>query len=49
MGQEEVFFDAIINNELETANPFKKSKFKVEVKEFDRNGQEISWTIYPLF
>ncbi|MDQ4072766.1 MAG: B12-binding domain-containing radical SAM protein [Thermoproteota archaeon] len=34
------FFDAIINNELETANPFKKSEFKVEVKEFDRNGRK---------
>lgn len=30
------FFDALINNELETANPFKKNPFKVEIKEFDR-------------
>jgi radical SAM superfamily enzyme YgiQ (UPF0313 family) len=34
------FFDAIINNDLETANPFKKSKFKVEVKEFNRLGRK---------
>jgi len=34
------FFDSIINNELDTANPFKKSKFKVEVKEFNRNGRK---------
>lgn len=34
------FFDAIINNELETANPFKKSKFKVEIKEFNRNNRK---------
>lgn len=30
------FFDALINNELETANPFKKNPFKVEIKEFER-------------
>ncbi|MGN6347385.1 MAG: B12-binding domain-containing radical SAM protein [Candidatus Nitrosocosmicus sp.] len=34
------FFDAVINNELETANPFKKSKFKVEIKEFNRNNRK---------
>lgn len=34
------FFDAVINNELETANPFKKSKFKVEIKEFNRNDRK---------
>ena len=28
------FFDAVINGELETSNPFKKSEFKVEIKEF---------------
>jgi radical SAM superfamily enzyme YgiQ (UPF0313 family) len=28
------FFDAVIRGDLETANPFKKSEFKVEVKEF---------------
>jgi radical SAM superfamily enzyme YgiQ (UPF0313 family) len=32
------FFDAVANGELETANPFKKSEFKVEIKEFPRNG-----------
>jgi radical SAM superfamily enzyme YgiQ (UPF0313 family) len=32
------FFDAIINNELDTANPFKKNPFKVEIKEFERSG-----------
>jgi radical SAM superfamily enzyme YgiQ (UPF0313 family) len=47
------FFDAIINNELETANPFKKSKFKVEVKEFNRNnrkyhGRFIHYSDEPL-
>jgi len=30
------FFNALINNELETANPFKKNPFKVEIKEFER-------------
>jgi radical SAM superfamily enzyme YgiQ (UPF0313 family) len=34
------FFDALINNELETANPFKKSKFRVEVKEFIRKDRK---------
>ncbi|MGI0025023.1 MAG: radical SAM protein, partial [Nitrososphaera sp.] len=33
------FFDALIAGEFETANPFKKSQFKVEIKEFDRNGR----------
>ena len=34
------FFDALINGEMETANPFRKnSMFKVEVKEFSRNGR----------
>jgi radical SAM superfamily enzyme YgiQ (UPF0313 family) len=32
------FFDALINGEMETANPFKKSDFKVEIKEFSRDG-----------
>src|SRR5512133_1573728 len=32
------FFDAVANGELETANPFTKSEFKVEIKEFPRNG-----------
>ncbi|HEY9385666.1 MAG TPA: radical SAM protein [Nitrososphaeraceae archaeon] len=34
------FFDALINGEMETANPFKKSKFKVEIKEFARDNNE---------
>jgi radical SAM superfamily enzyme YgiQ (UPF0313 family) len=34
------FFDAIINGEMETANPFKKREFKVEIKEFVRNGKK---------
>ncbi len=34
------FFDAIINGEMETANPFKKTEFKVEIKEFARNGRK---------
>jgi radical SAM superfamily enzyme YgiQ (UPF0313 family) len=32
------FFDALINGEMETANPFKKREFKVEIKEFARDG-----------
>jgi radical SAM superfamily enzyme YgiQ (UPF0313 family) len=34
------FFDALINNDLETANPFKKSEFKVEIKEFSKNDRK---------
>ena len=30
------FFDAAMAGDFETANPFKKSKFKVEIKEYDR-------------
>lgn len=30
------FFDAAIAGDFETANPFKKSKFRVEIKEYDR-------------
>jgi radical SAM superfamily enzyme YgiQ (UPF0313 family) len=30
------FFDAAIAGDFETANPFKKSKFKIEIKEYDR-------------
>jgi radical SAM superfamily enzyme YgiQ (UPF0313 family) len=33
------FFDALIGGELETANPFKKSPFKVEIKEFTREDK----------
>ena len=32
------FFDTAINGELDEANPFKKSEFKVEIKEFNGNG-----------
>lgn len=32
------FFDALIGGEFDQANPFKKSDFKVEVKEFNGNG-----------
>jgi radical SAM superfamily enzyme YgiQ (UPF0313 family) len=35
-----MFFDALINGEMETANPFKKNKFKVEIKEFNRENQK---------
>jgi radical SAM superfamily enzyme YgiQ (UPF0313 family) len=35
-----MFFDALINGEMETANPFKKNKFKVEIKEFNRDSQK---------
>jgi radical SAM superfamily enzyme YgiQ (UPF0313 family) len=35
-----MFFDALINGEMETANPFKKNKFKVEIKEFNRDDQK---------
>ena len=34
------FFDALIDGEMDTANPFKKSKFKIDIKEFSRNGRE---------
>jgi radical SAM superfamily enzyme YgiQ (UPF0313 family) len=34
------FFDSLINGEMETANPFKKNKFKVEIKEFNRDNQQ---------
>ena len=34
------FFDALIDGEMDTANPFKKSKFKTDIKEFSRNGRE---------
>ncbi len=34
------FFDAVINGELETSNPFKKSEFKVEIKEFVRSDRK---------
>jgi radical SAM superfamily enzyme YgiQ (UPF0313 family) len=33
------FFDALINGEMENANPFKKTEFKIEIKEFTRNGK----------
>ena len=35
------FFDALIAGEFDTANPFKKSQFKVEIKEFVRNGSAM--------
>jgi radical SAM superfamily enzyme YgiQ (UPF0313 family) len=34
------FFDALINGEMEIANPFKKKEFKVEIKEFERNDRK---------
>jgi len=35
------FFDTLINGELDEANPFKKSEFKVEIKEFGNgNGKK---------
>lgn len=34
------FFDALINGDMETANPFKKNKFKVEIKEFNREDRK---------
>jgi radical SAM superfamily enzyme YgiQ (UPF0313 family) len=34
------FFDAVINGELETSNPFKKREFKVEIKEFVKNDRK---------
>ena len=34
------FFDSLINGEMEIANPFKKNKFKVEIKEFYRDNQQ---------
>ena len=35
-----MFFDALINGDMETANPFKKNKFKVEIKEFNRENRQ---------
>jgi radical SAM superfamily enzyme YgiQ (UPF0313 family) len=34
------FFDSLIKGEMEIANPFKKNKFKVEIKEFNRDNQQ---------
>ena len=34
------FFDAVINGELETSNPFKKREFKVEIKEFVKSDRK---------
>lgn len=34
------FFDALINGEMETVNPFKKREFKVEIKEFAGDGRK---------
>jgi radical SAM superfamily enzyme YgiQ (UPF0313 family) len=34
------FFDALINGEMEIADPFKKREFKVEIKEFERNDRK---------
>ena len=34
------FFDAVINGELDTSNPFKKSEFKVEIKEFVKSERK---------
>src|SRR5215213_2458659 len=35
------FFDALIAGECDMANPFKKSQFKVEIKEFVRNDRKF--------
>ncbi|MFL6348309.1 MAG: B12-binding domain-containing radical SAM protein, partial [Nitrososphaeraceae archaeon] len=37
-GAGRMFFDSLINGEMEIANPFKKTKFKIDIKEFPRNG-----------
>ncbi|HET7391898.1 MAG TPA: radical SAM protein [Nitrososphaeraceae archaeon] len=34
------FFDALIDGEMETANPFKKTKFKIDIKEFSRKERK---------
>ena len=34
------FFDSLIGGEMETANPFKKTEFKVEIKEFHKNDRD---------
>ncbi len=34
------FFDALIDGGMDTANPFKKSKFKIDIKEFSRNDRK---------
>jgi radical SAM superfamily enzyme YgiQ (UPF0313 family) len=33
------FFDALIHGEMENANPFKKTEFKIEIKEFNRGDK----------
>jgi radical SAM superfamily enzyme YgiQ (UPF0313 family) len=33
------FFDALIDGEMENANPFKKTEFKIEIKEFNRGDK----------
>src|ERR687888_353917 len=38
-GAGRMFFDSLINGDMETANPFKKTKFKVDIKEFTRNDR----------
>lgn len=35
-----MFFDAVRNGDLDQANPFKKNKFKVQIKEFNGNGEK---------
>ena len=43
------FFDAVINGELENSNPFKKSEFKVDIKEFSRSDESKTlWEVYSL-
>jgi radical SAM superfamily enzyme YgiQ (UPF0313 family) len=34
------FFDALINGEMDVSNPFKRTEFKVEIKEFLKNGKQ---------
>ena len=35
-----MFFDAVRNGDLDQANPFKKNKFKVQIKEFNGDGKK---------
>ena len=40
------FFDAVINGELDTSNPFKKSEFKVEIKEFVKSDRKYHGRVF---
>ena len=43
-----MFFDALINGDMEKLNPFKKNRFKVEIKEFNREKENIMEGLYII-